>query len=505
MVQLWMAASVLIMMSAHQSASVDAFAPPKTSTSSLSNPIFSHCHERKTLLKPFDSVPLLRGSAPRRDEHPTLSSRWALSALYLDSLETKTAEKNVKDNRGLNLEKWLERLTTAFPLFVLSSALVGYLHPSTLLWVNRGNTVTFMLAAVMWGTGLTLQKRDFAQVFEKPSSRIAVLLGVLCQFAIMPLTAYVVGKALLLPSAGAAASSKVQEALFLGLCLVGSAPGGTASNLVSLIAGANVALSVILTTCSTLAAVVMTPLLVKLLVGSTISVSGLTLCAATARVVLLPVLGGMLFKANAPRTARTVSRFAPFVSVLLVSLICGGVVAQTVPLLSETATMGASAMGVGSGLLNLGSWSGAGAVAIPRVAALTGLGYWTSLHPAIAPIILGGLLLSTAGGGSSLLSSSSVVNLPLVLSAVMLLHVIGFAVGYMVPKTLLPNKERNARTISIEVGMQNSALAVVLARSIAGVHPAASLPGALSATVHSCLGSLLAAYWRMRRAKSGED
>ena len=63
--------------------------------------------------------------------------------------------------------------------------------------------------------------------------------------------------------------------------------------------------------------------------------------------------------------------------------------------------------------------------------------------------------------------------------------------------------EQTSRTISIETGMQNSALAVVLARSI-GAPPLASLPGALSATAHSCLGSILAGYWHGRRQEQAE-
>lgn len=127
----------------------------------------------------------------------------------------------------------------------------------------------------------------------------------------MPLATWTVGKTLLLPAMSTTADG---PALFLGICLVGCSPGGTASNLVSLIAQADVALSLILTACSTLLAVVMTPLLVwvKLLVGSEIQVSSLALCQATARVVLLPVLLGMLLKAKTPKLADTVSRFTPF-------------------------------------------------------------------------------------------------------------------------------------------------------------------------------------------------
>lgn len=75
-------------------------------------------------------------------------------------------------------------------------------------------------------------------------------------------------------------------------------------------------------------------------------------------------------------------------------------------------------------------------------------------------------------------------------------HSLGFAAGYIVPKYTLGFSEQTARTISIETGMQNSALAVVLAKSI-GADPLSYLPGALSATAHSCLGSALAAFWRM--------
>jgi len=84
--------------------------------------------------------------------------------------------------------------------------------------------------------------------------------------------------------------------------------------------------------------------------------------------------------------------------------------------------------------------------------------------------------------------------------SVLLLHSLGFALGYVIPKLGFQQSEKSCRTISIEVGMQNSALAVVLARSI-GAPSIACLPGALSATAHSCLGSTLAAFWRMLPTK----
>jgi BASS family bile acid:Na+ symporter len=337
--------------------------------------------------------------------------------MVVSSVSTVESDSQEPSNNKLDLV--LSRLTSAFPFFVLGSGILGLMHPSTLMWTNRGTLISWMLASVMCATGLTLEKKDFTKVLGQDFA--AVPAGVLCQFLIMPLTAFLVGRKMLLNSGIHGPS------LFLGLCLVGCAPGGTASNLVSLIAKADVALSVLLTSCSTILASLVTPLLVKLLVGSTIAVSGWALCEATAQVVLVPVVFGMFVNAKAPNLARRVSRFTPFASVLLVSLICGGVVAQNSVMFLQSSTL------------------------IPRI-----------------------------------------------VGSVLALHCIGFFVGYMVPRVGLGFSEITSRTISIETGMQNSALAVVLARSI-GAPAVASLPGALSATAHSCLGSILAGYWHSRQ------
>ena len=346
------------------------------------------------------------------------------------SAQEEDSIKNIEEtNQTKNrIDQVLSRLTSLFPFFVVSAAILATYRPSTLEWVNNGSTITIMLASVMIGMGMTLTKSDFDVVFQSNQIR-SVPIGVLCQFGIMPLSALLVGKYIM----------KLQTrnpSLYLGLVLVGSSPGGTASNLVSLIANADVALSVVLTSCSTILASLVTPLLVKLLAdtGANVSISGWALCIATAKVVLAPILVGMTLNAKAPRLCRWVSRFTPFASVVLVSLICGGVVAQ-----NATVTVG-----------------------------------------------MGGNVLRTT------------------LLSVLLLHTIGFVAGYIIPRKVLRCDERTSRTVSIETGMQNSALACVLARSIVGADPLSSLPGALSATIHSCLGSMLAAFWRARGDGKGE-
>lgn len=285
---------------------------------------------------------------------------------------------------------------------------------------------------------MTLTPDDFRRILESKQSASVIPVGLLCQYGIMPLSALLVSRTMILESGtmnligGEAAS-----ALFLGLTLVGCSPGGTASNLVSLIAGADVALSVLLTSCSTILAALLTPLLVKLLVsGTSVNINGLTLCIATAKVVLAPVVLGMCLNKKAPSVSRNLSRFTPFASVVLVALICGGVVAQN----------------AASGLLSNGF---------------------------------------------------DALTRRLILS-VMSLHSMGFVAGYFIPRFFMKYSVKTCRTISIETGMQNSALAVVLARSV-GADPLASLPGGLSATVHSCIGSLLAAIWRFQDSRTGTE
>lgn len=124
------------------------------------------------------------------------------------------------------------------------------------------------------------------------------------------------------------------------------------------------------------------------------------------------------------------------------------------------------------------------------------------------PVVLefgnsGGVVAENASLVFSTTSSGGLGLLPIIVSSVLGLHSIGFLAGYLIPRKFLKFGERTSRTISIETGMQNSALAVVLARSI-GAPSIASLPGALSATAHSCMGSVLAAYWR-GADKRGED
>jgi BASS family bile acid:Na+ symporter len=295
-----------------------------------------------------------------------------------------------------------------FPVWVLTTALLALWQPALFVWFS-GPWIVWGLAVVMLGMGLTLSVEDFAAVGKMPR---AVALGFVAQYSIMPLLGWSIAKALALPPDFA-----------VGLILVACCPGGTASNVVTFLARANVALSVVMTTCSTLAAVAITPILTAKLAGAYVPVDGWGMFLTTAQVVLAPVLLGLLLHHKAPKLTEFVLPAGPLLSVLLISMIVGSIVGQN-------------------------------AAAI------------------------------FAHGAQLLL-------------AVFLLHAGGFALGYGLAR-LFRFDRATARTVSIEVGMQNSGLGAVLAKTHFAANPLTAVPSALSSVCHSLLGSLLAGWWRLR-------
>lgn len=295
-----------------------------------------------------------------------------------------------------------------FPAWVLAATLLALWHPPLFTWFS-GPWIVGGLALVMLGMGLTLDVADFAAVAKMPR---VVGLGFAAQYAVMPFLGWAIARALSLP-----------DAFAVGLILVACCPGGTASNVVAYLARANVALSVVMTACSTLAAVIMTPLLTGWLAGAYVPVDAWGIFLTTAQVVLAPVLLGLFLHHRAPRFTAFVLPGGPLLSVLVISLIVGSIIAQNA-----------------------------------------------------AAIFQHG---------------------PLLLLAVLLLHAGGFTLGYALARVFRYDK-LVARTVSIEVGMQNSGLGAVLARTRFAAEPLAAVPSALSSVCHSVLGSLLAAWWRLR-------
>lgn len=175
------------------------------------------------------------------------------------------------------LAKWIENNFLILALLFSAAALI---HPEAFTWLKPH--ISKMLGVVMFGMGLTLEFSDFKQVWNKKQ---LVFAGVFLQYFIMPSLAWLIATAFRLP----------KEA-FIGLVIVGSCPGGTASNVVTYIAKANVPLSVVLTLSSTILAPLMTPALIYFLVGTKVEVAFLALMKEVFWIVMFPLIDGLVLR-----------------------------------------------------------------------------------------------------------------------------------------------------------------------------------------------------------------
>ena len=203
--------------------------------------------------------------------------------------------------------------TRFFPLWVSLCAFLALIEPTLFIWFS-GPWITYGLGGIMLGMGLTLEWKDFSQVVKTPAW---VAFGMLLQFTVMPLLGWGLGILFELPPFFA-----------VGLILVACCPGGTASNVIAYLANANVALSVAMTTCSTLGAILLTPVLTASLSGSYLEVDAWGLFFSTLEVVLIPVGLGIILNQYLPKFTQKVSSFAPPIAVVLIVLIVASIIGQ---------------------------------------------------------------------------------------------------------------------------------------------------------------------------------
>lgn len=200
---------------------------------------------------------------------------------------------------------------TWFALIVLAAGALALATPST--FDGLGPAVPWMLAVIMLGMGITLRPVDFAIIGKRPW---ALLLGVAAQYTIMPLLGW-----------GIAHLLDLSPVLTAGMILVGAAPGGTASNVMVFLARGDTALSVAMTSVSTLLAPVMTPLLILGLLGEDLPVSAGDLVVSIVQIVLVPVLAGVVLRLLFPRAVDKVVDVLPLVSVVGITGVVLAVVA----------------------------------------------------------------------------------------------------------------------------------------------------------------------------------
>lgn len=197
-------------------------------------------------------------------------------------------------------------------VIVLLAAVVSLVWPQK-VGVIPTSWINWLLGVVMFGMGLTLKMQDFKIVFLRPKD---ILAGCLAQFCIMPLLALGLSRVFGLP-----------EDLAVGVILVGCCPGGTASNVITYLAGGDLALSVGMTSVSTLLAPLLTPLLVWALAGTMVDVNVWNMFLSIVQVILLPIAVGLLVKRFFPRMSDRMSAYLPAFSSLAIAFIVAIIVA----------------------------------------------------------------------------------------------------------------------------------------------------------------------------------
>lgn len=217
---------------------------------------------------------------------------------------TTTARTSSADDRAAYIA------ALGFPVLVIIGGFIGFFAADAVQTIS-GWTNT-LLAIIMFCMGLTLRPVDFALVIRRP---LPVLLGVIAQYVIMPAVALVVVWILQLPAEIAA-----------GVILVGCAPGGTSSNVVSYLARGDVALSVTMTSISTLLAPIFTPLLTLWLAGQYMPLDAGSMALSIVQIVLVPVIAGLVIRLLAGSLVEKVLPAMPWISVLAISMIVAIVV-----------------------------------------------------------------------------------------------------------------------------------------------------------------------------------
>ncbi len=369
----------------------------------------------------------------------------------------------------------------SYSLLILTAVTVSMYYPKYFLGVGDFQfklLIVPLLQIIMFGMGSQMSLKDFAGVVKMPKGVIA---GVICQFTIMPIMGITLASLFNFPPEIAA-----------GIILVGSSPSGMASNVMSFIAKANLALSVTLTAFATLLSPLVTPLLMKVFAGELIEINFWNMMVGIFNMVILPICAGLIFNLflnKLQSKKNTIIQIASYLSIMFLKNFIA----------FQTAEMAMSTF-----FSNL-----AFDIAIFALLPILGVyifkyfakGYKEVLDKLLSFIsMLGiGIIITviTAAGRDSLLE----VGFLLIL-ACFLHNMFGYSLGYGVSKLLRMN-EQDCRTIALEVGMQNGGLASGLALQMGKVATVGLAP-AIFGPMMNITGSSLASWWRGKMPKESK-
>ena len=220
--------------------------------------------------------------------------------------------------------KTLERISnvagSTFVVWVISFAILAYVFPNGFTWIAPH--ISLVLGIIMFGMGLTLSLEDFKGIIKAPKN---VLIGVFAQYTMMPLLAF-----------GLANLFQLPPEVAVGVILVGCCPGGTASNVITFLAKGNTALSVAITTVSTLLAPFLTPALTLLFASKWLPVSAGDMFLSIVQIVLIPIALGIVVQMFFQKQVEQSIKVLPLISVIGIVAATSAVVAVNTDNIART-------------------------------------------------------------------------------------------------------------------------------------------------------------------------
>ncbi len=370
----------------------------------------------------------------------------------------------------------------SYTVWIFAAVTVSMYYPHYFLKVGEfelKKLIVPLLQIIMFGMGSQMSVKDFAGVIKMPKG---VFIGLALQFSIMPVIGVTIATTFGFPPEIAA-----------GIVLVGSSPSGLASNVMSFLAKANLALSVTLTAIATLLAPLVTPILMEVLGGQFIPVNFWKMMIGIIEMVILPIIAGLAFNAIAYGKESNKRIMWQVVVYILIVIFKNGILYMT----TDTG-LNASFIALGKNLFwfivlpVLGGYFFKYFIRSSKEALDHTMAFLSMLGIAIIITII------TAAGRDSLLEIGF-----LLIFACLLHNSLGYFLGYWICR-MLGMDERSSRTIALEVGMQNAGLASGIALQMGKVATVGLAP-AVFGPMMNITGSSLAIWWRGKKPADGEN
>ncbi|MCJ7447373.1 MAG: bile acid:sodium symporter family protein [Bacteroidales bacterium] len=361
----------------------------------------------------------------------------------------------------------------SYTLWIFTAVIASMFYPQYFTTIGNfqlKKLIVPLLQVIMFGMGSQMSFADFTGIIKMPKG---VLVGVVSHYIIMPLVGFTIAHIFSFPPEIAA-----------GIILIGCVPSGLASNVMSFLSRANLALAVTVGAISTLLSPFITPILMKWLGGQFIEVNFWNMMLDILNMIILPIVAGFMFNLFSKKNVNNKSKIIQLVSYLIIILLTTLVFAK-----SKNA--------------NLSQF------VVQFIKSIC----WFYLLPMVGAILLSRFLKSEKNYMEKILSLISMVGIALIVTIITasgrdsllqvgglliitsLLHnLTGYTLGYSL-SWLLGLPERDRRTIAFEVGMQNGGLASGLALQMGKVATVGLAP-AIFGPLMNITGSVLANWWR---------